>query len=146
MRWALAPVILLSACYSPTLSGGAPCELGTNSCPNGQTCVAMGAGGVCRPNGSNGVDSGTDTGHPDGATCLGAHLLGDVCLQAAPTAVVNITAARTVTTTSTTAGNCTEMQPQRSGPAVCIISGTNIDVAAGNTLRGIGSNQIGRAH
>src|SRR5882762_2546055 len=86
MRWALAPVIALSACYSPTFSGGAPCVVGRDSCPTGQTCVAMGSGGVCTKDGSNGVDSGTDTSHPDGATCLGVHLLGDVCLQAAPTA------------------------------------------------------------
>src|SRR5437868_8252489 len=142
MRWALAPVIALSACYSPTFSGGAPCVVGSESCPTGQTCVAMGSGGVCMRDGSHGVDGGTDTSHPDGATCLGVHLLGDVCLQAAPTAAVTVTAARTVTTTSTTGGNCTEMQPQRSGPALCIISGTSIDIAAGNTLRGIGSNPL----
>jgi hypothetical protein len=142
MRWALAPVIALSACYSPTFSGGAPCVVGSDSCPTGQTCVAMGSGGVCMKDGSNGIDGGTDTSHPDGATCLGVHLLGDVCLMAAPMAAVTVTAARTVTTTSTTAGNCTEMQPQRSGPPLCIISGSSIDLAAGITLRGIGSNPL----
>lgn len=146
MRWACCAVIILAACYSPAPSGGAPCQVATNRCPTGQTCVATGGGGdgVCMPEHS-GVDAG---GMPpgDAAACAGmsftSKFLGSVCLSAAPTSPLSLSGV-TVNTANVSAGSCTQLVPQSGGPALCVLAGTSITIAAGATVRAVGLNPIG---
>jgi hypothetical protein len=129
----------LSACYAPKLVGGAPCDPARDSCPDGQSCVASGGGsGVCTIGTGGGIDAAADAIPPDGSVCIGKGLLGSVCLQRVPTAPVNLTGGVTINTSSTTAGNCSELRPQASGPQLCVVAGTSIDIAAGATVRAIG--------
>jgi hypothetical protein len=135
MRWACCAVIVLSACYSPNLAGGAPCDLTTRLCPTGQTCVASGGGGVCMPDRGGTPDGGTSTS--DGGTCLGGHLLGSVCVSTVPAGPVTLTAVGgPVNSGTVAAGSCTEIVTQTGGPALCVIAGTSIDIPAAVMVRG----------
>src|SRR5689334_6358272 len=110
MRWACAAVAL-SACYSPNLVGGSPCDLTTRRCPTGQSCIASGGagGGICTPDRSALTDAGTGTSS-DGGTCLGGHLLGSVCVSTAPAGPVTLTAVGgPINSGTVAAGGCTEM-------------------------------------
>jgi Domain of unknown function (DUF2341) len=61
MRWALIASLVLAACYQPRVADGVPCTLGAaTSCPEGQTCVAMGNEATCQPIGTAG--GGADGG------------------------------------------------------------------------------------
>lgn len=139
--------LALSACYSPTVLGGAPCDPARNdSCPTGQSCIATGGGGVCMADHMrSGPDAGSDGAMPpiDGGTCLGGHLLGSLCLQKAPTAPLTLSATTLVNTATVGTGGCTEIHPQTGGPSLCILSGTTIDVPSGATLRAIALNPVG---
>jgi dipeptidyl aminopeptidase/acylaminoacyl peptidase len=87
MRFSCWAVLALSACYAPTVLGGAPCEPGRDSCPTGQTCQATGSGNFCLGDGARG-DAGADSPVPStdgGGSCFGKGLLGSVCLTSAPT-------------------------------------------------------------
>jgi hypothetical protein len=145
MQWACCAAIVLSACYSPNLLGGAPCSLTTNSCPTGQTCVASGSGGVCMLEHGGTPDAGGDAAmgsDADGA-CAGklvtSKLLGSVCLSAAPTAPVSFAATATIDTGSVAATTgCTQILPQTGGPSLCIIAGTTIDIPVSATARVVG--------
>ncbi|HEX3758682.1 MAG TPA: hypothetical protein VHW23_08240 [Kofleriaceae bacterium] len=142
MRWACCAVLAASACYSPTFSGGEPCEVATNRCPSGQSCVASGADGtgVCTATNRSG-DAGDDaTSSGDGGACAGklvtSKLLGSVCLSATPTAAVTLNA--TINTGSVASGTgCTEIVPQASGPSLCVIAGASIDIPSGVTVQGV---------
>jgi len=145
MRFGCCAVLALSACYAPSVIGGAPCDPSRDSCPTGQACVAANGGNFCTTDGAPKVDGGGgDSGDSvDGSmTCLGSGLLGSVCLQRAPTAPVTFAAALTINTTSIAAGNCTEIRAQTGGPPLCIVIGTTINVAAGATVRAIGPNPL----
>ncbi|HEY1811617.1 MAG TPA: DUF2341 domain-containing protein [Kofleriaceae bacterium] len=63
MRWAVVASLGLAACYQPSVADGVPCALGVaTSCPEGQTCVAMGNEAVCEPIGTGGnTDGGSST-------------------------------------------------------------------------------------
>jgi hypothetical protein len=149
MRWACCAAITLAACYSPTFSGGAPCQLATNLCPIGQTCVSTGGGGdgVCLSDRSGAVDAGGDTTPGDASACAGmsftSKLLGSVCLSTAPTTALSLSGSTTVNTANVPTGSCTQLVPQSGGPALCVLAGTTIDIAAGATLRAVGVNPIG---
>ncbi|HEY6174225.1 MAG TPA: hypothetical protein VIX73_07265, partial [Kofleriaceae bacterium] len=141
MRWALT-ALLAPACYSPSFSGGAPCDPGRDSCPTGQSCVATGTGGVCMRNGTTGVDGGGSDGMiPDGSFCLGGHLIGSVCLAKMPTSPISLTSTITTGAVAATTG-CTEIHTQTAGPSLCIIAGTTIDIPTGATLRAIALNPV----
>jgi hypothetical protein len=134
-------VIALSACYSPNAVGGSPCDLTTRRCPNDQTCVATGVGnaGTCTLGHGGHPDAGGGT--PDGGTCLGGHLLGSLCLSAAPTGPVTLNAvAGPINSGTVAAGGCTELIPRTSGPALCVIAGTTIDIPAAVTVRAFAVN------
>ncbi|HEX3483149.1 MAG TPA: hypothetical protein VHT91_49400 [Kofleriaceae bacterium] len=136
MQWACA-AIALSACYSPNLAGGSPCELTTRLCPTGQSCIASGGAGagICMPDRSATTDAGTGTSS-DGGTCLGGHLLGSVCVSAAPAGPITLTAVGgPINSGTVAAGGCTELVPQTGGPALCVIAGTTIDIPAAVTVR-----------
>ena len=132
-------LLAVAGCYSPTVVRGAPCDLSTNNCPSGQTCVASGAGAFCTGGGS-GSGSGVDSGTGDGMACLGTHLIGGVCLSKPPTAPVTLSAG-TINTASVAAGQCTEIRAQSGGPSLCVIAGTTISVPSG-TIRAIGPNPL----
>lgn len=143
MRWVCCAVIALSACYSPNFVGGSPCDLTTRACPTGQTCVASGGGngGVCMSDHGM-TDGGSSTMPSDGGTCLGGHLLGSLCLSAAPAGPVTLTAvAGPINSGTVASGGCTEMVPQTGGPALCVIAGTTIDVPAAVTVRAFAVSQ-----
>jgi hypothetical protein len=137
MRWACCAVIALSACYSATISEGAPCDVTTNYCPLGQTCIASGGGsGICI---SGRADAGGDAmpAGDGGGACAGklftSKLLGSVCLSTAPTAQVSL-----ASTIDTAATGCAEIVPQQAGgPPLCIIAGMTIDVPLSATLRAV---------
>jgi hypothetical protein len=130
-----------SACYSPSIQSGAPCDPASNRCPGGQTCAAIGSGHFCVGPG----DAGTGDGAPDdgGALCLGARLIGSVCLQQPPpTAPLAYLAAATINTASTTAGNCHELRAQAGGPSLCLVVASSISIASATTVRAIGPNPL----
>lgn len=136
MRWAFCAVIALSACYSPNLAGGSPCDLTTQLCPTGQTCVASTGrgGGICMPEHGGTPDGGAST--PDGGTCLGGHLLGSVCVSTTPAGPITLTAVGgPVNSGTVAAGSCTEIVAQTGGPALCVIAGTTIDIPAAVLVR-----------
>lgn len=142
MRWAFTALVALSACYSPTFGGGAPCDPARDSCPTGQSCVAVAGGGVCMRNGTT-IDAGGDAiGNPDGgAVCLGGHLVGSVCLAKMPTTPVSLTGTITTGAVAATTG-CTEIHTQTGGPSICIIAGTTIDIPSTATVRAIALNPV----
>jgi hypothetical protein len=143
MRFGCCAVLALSACYAPSVIGGAPCDLARDSCPIGQTCQAAGSGNFCTVDGASKVDAGNsgDSGVVDGMNCLGSGLLGSVCLQRRPTAPVMLVSG-TINTASVGPGNCSEIRAQSGGPSLCIISGTMITVTAGATARAVGANPL----
>jgi hypothetical protein len=145
MRFSCWAVLALSACYAPTVLGGAPCEPGRDSCPTGQTCQATGSGNFCLGDGARGdagADSPVTSTDDGGGSCFGKGLLGSVCLTSAPTATRAFTSATTVNTASVGAGNCSEIHAQAAGASLCIVAGTTITVATGATLRAIGANPL----
>jgi hypothetical protein len=136
MRSGLYALLALPACYAPTIAGGVPCEPSAASCPTGQTCQASGDGYVCSTADAGGdIDAGIDGAPPDGAFCLGDHLVGSICLSRAPTAPVTLSSATPINSAVIAPGGCTELRPQAGGPALCIISGTTITVPVSATLR-----------
>lgn len=148
MRWACCAAITLAACYSPSLSGGAPCQVTSNRCPIGETCVASGGGGdgVCTSDRGRPVDAGGDMPPGDAGPCAGmaitSKFLGSVCLAAAPTSPLSLSGA-TVNTANIPTGSCTQLVPQSGGPALCVLAGTMIEIAAGATVRAVGVNPVG---
>jgi hypothetical protein len=140
MRFSCA-LFALSACYAPSVSGGAPCDLARDNCPMGQTCQAVGSGSFCMADGSPKVDAGADAIASDGGTCLGGKLLGSICLSPPPASPVSFTTA-TINTASVGGGNCSEIRAQTGGPSLCIIVGTTITVPAGITVRATGPNPL----
>jgi len=144
MRFGCCAILALSACYAPQVVGGAPCDPSRDSCPTGQTCEPLGSGNFCTTGGGTRCgDAGVDAPpiSSDGGTCLGKGLLGSVCLSGAAPAAVTLTTV-TINTESTTAGNCREIRAQSTGPSLCLITGTTINVAAGATVRGVGANPL----
>jgi hypothetical protein len=148
MRFGYCAVLLLSACYAPSVIGGAPCDPSQNSCPTGQACVAANGGNFCSTEGATLVDAGgggtgdgSDSGTVKDPNCFGSGLLGSVCLQRAPTAPVSL-ATTTINTASVGAGNCSEIRAQTGGPSLCIVAGTTIQIAAGATVRALGANPL----
>ncbi|HEY3806641.1 MAG TPA: DUF2341 domain-containing protein [Kofleriaceae bacterium] len=70
MRWAVVASLSLAACYQPSVADGVPCALGVaTSCPEGQSCVAMGNEAVCEPIGFGGGGT-SDGGTSDGGATL----------------------------------------------------------------------------
>jgi hypothetical protein len=149
MRWACCAVTTLAACYSPAFSGGAPCQLATNRCPTGETCVATGGGGdgVCVSDRNGAVDAGGEPPPGDASACAGmsftSKFLGSVCLPAAPTGPLSLSGVTTINAANVPTGSCTQLVPQSGGPALCVLAGTSITIAAGATVRAVGVNPIG---
>jgi hypothetical protein len=134
--------LALQACYAPKVVGGEPCDpTNAGSCPSGLTCVGTGNSGTCMADGVR-VDAATGggSGSGDGGPCLGAHLLGNLCLQKAPTGPVMLAGSR-INSASTEPGNCTEIVPQGAGPSLCVVAGTTIEIPAGATLRAFAVSQ-----
>jgi hypothetical protein len=138
MRLRLCALLALSACYAPKVVGGAPCDPDGDSCPSGQRCEPVGSEHFCTGGASG--DAGSDDGEPtDGArTCLGARLLGSVCLAQPPTAPLAFGAAATINTALTMPGHCAEIRPQAGGPSLCLVTATTIDVPPNAVVRAIG--------
>jgi hypothetical protein len=137
MRSGLYALLALSACYAPSISGGVPCDPAAASCPLGQSCQAAGDGFAClsRDAGPDPIDAGIDGAPPDGAFCIGDHLLGSVCLSREPTAAVVLSGAAPINSGTVAPGGCTEIVAQASGPSLCVIAGTTITVSSGVTVR-----------
>src|ERR1043166_229995 len=113
MRSGCCVLLVVSACYAPRIVGGAPCNPNIgDSCPSGQTCEASNGGHFC--SGGSSVDGGDPA--PDAGTCVATGLVGPICLARAPSEVLQLTVPTTITTTSTNAGDCTEIRPQIGGP------------------------------
>jgi len=90
------------------------------------------------------IDGSVDSPVPtDGGVCLGDHLLGSVCLTRTPTAAVTLSGGTPINSASVAPGGCTEIQPQPSGPSLCIIAGTTITLPASTTFRVFGVNPAG---
>jgi hypothetical protein len=144
MRFGCCAILALSACYAPTVLGGAPCDPNRDSCPAGQTCQATGSGNFCSSGRQADIDAGVDSG-PMPTFCYGsaAGLLGKLCFKEPPTGAVALSATTPINTASVTAGGCTELRPQTGGPALCIIAGASIDIPATATFRAIVVNQSG---
>jgi hypothetical protein len=82
-------------------------------------------------------DSGTSTQ----GTCLGGHLLGSVCVSAAPAGPVTLTAvAGPINSGIVASGGCTEIVQRTTGPALCVIAGTTIDIPAAVLVRAFAVN------
>jgi hypothetical protein len=149
MRWACCAAITLAACYSPSLSGGAPCQLATHRCPLGETCVATSGGeGICSSDRGGAVDAGGDAAPPgDASACAGmvftSKFLGSVCLSKAPTGPLTLSGSTTINTANVPAGSCTELVPQSGGPALCVLAGTSVQISDGATLRAVGLVPVG---
>ncbi|HMG23761.1 MAG TPA: hypothetical protein VK607_20650 [Kofleriaceae bacterium] len=114
-----------------------------DTCPSGQSCVAMAGSGVCTLEHGRTNDAGADADPGGGEFCIGGHLLGKLCLQSAPTDPVSLSGAMSINSAATTGGGCTEIHPQPGGPSLCIIAGTTIDIPAGVTVRAFAVNQGG---
>lgn len=149
MRWACCALLAASACYSPASFGNEPCVVATPHCPSGQTCVASGSdgSGVCTSSNAGSSDGG-DPPSGDAGPCAGklitSKLLGSVCLSAAPTGAVTL--GPTINTGSVAAGTgCTELVPQASGPALCVIAGASIDIPTNVTVQAVALAPTGSA-
>lgn len=144
MRMACCAALALSACYSPKVVGGAPCDpAAIDSCPSGQSCVATaGGGGVCTVGGA-GPDAGTDSvTTTDGGKCLGKGLLGSVCLSQPPTTAVSLSGTVSISTATVGGGSCNEIRAQNGGPSLCLVVATTINIAASATVRATGPNPL----
>lgn len=143
MRWAGCFLIAASACYSPTVPAGAPCEPALNNCPAGQRCETTAGGSFCGavPFES---DGGTSDAPRDTAPgCFGVGLVHDVCLMPAPTAELIIAADRTVSTAMVGNGNCDEIIAQPGGGAsLCLITARALTIASTARLTGLGPNPL----
>src|ERR1043165_4338345 len=136
MRSGLYALLALPACYAPTISGGVPCDPAAASCPLGQTCQAAGYGLACLAgDAATPVDASIDGPPPDGAFCIGDHLLGSVCLSRPPTAAVVLSGTAPINSGTVAPGGCTEIVAQAGGPSLCVIAGTTITVPSGVTVR-----------
>jgi hypothetical protein len=142
MRWGSCALLALSACYAPTVIGGAPCDPAVaESCPRGQTCEPVGDGHFC--SGGAAIDAGSDDAPPDAAAfCLGNQLLGSVCFDRAPTTPLTIAASTTINTNTVTPGACHEIRVQTGGPSLCLIAATRIEITSGATLRAFGPHPL----
>src|ERR1043165_7392507 len=132
MRSGLYALLALPACYAPTISGGVPCDPAAASCPLGQTCQAAGYGLACLAgDAATPVDASIDGAPPDGAFCIGDHLLGSVCLSRPPTAAVVLSGTAPINSGTDPTGSV----PSATNPLVLIatqtitITGT-LDVAS----------------
>src|SRR4029079_17817048 len=127
--------------------GAVPGARAAATCPLGQTCLAAGDGFACQTTdaGALPIDAAIDGTPPDGAFCIGDHLLGSVCLSRPPTAAVTLTGATPITSGSVVPGGCTEIYAQASGPPLCIIAGTTIPVPSGVTVRAFAVEPTGSA-
>ncbi|HEX5062579.1 MAG TPA: hypothetical protein VFV99_24570, partial [Kofleriaceae bacterium] len=73
----------MSACYSPTVPAGAPCDLALNNCPAGQRCEMTASGAFCGAvptlvDGPTSNGDGPDGPRPDTAPgCFGVGLIHD---------------------------------------------------------------------
>ncbi len=129
--------VAMSGCYAPSLRDGAPCDPVMNNCLIGETCVAIASnGGVCMAGGRSGSSDGPEAGSGSGR-CLGGHLLSNVCLTRVPTQALTLTGTTTINAMSTGSGGCTEILPQRDGPALCVVAATSIVLSESATLRGV---------
>lgn len=146
MRWAAACVVAVSACYSPTVPAGAPCDLALNNCPAGQRCEMTSSGAFCGavPEAPDGAPEPGDGAPPDTAPgCYGTGLVRDLCLMPAPTTDLAITADRTVNTAMVGSPNCDAIIAQPGGGAtLCMITARSIVIDTGVTLKGIGANPL----
>jgi len=52
------PLMIVGACYAPSIAPGAPCDPALDNCPTGQECLPGGTGFVC--GGGGAVDAATD--------------------------------------------------------------------------------------
>src|SRR5262249_40959676 len=132
-------VLALSACYTPSLVAGAPCDLARDNCPSGQSCIAMAGGSFCSTQSSE-IDAGSGSGSSDASICFGAQLVGNMCFaqQLSPVMLATVT----INTESTTAGNCTEIRPQTGGSSLCVVAGSSVEIASGAKVRAIGHNPL----
>jgi hypothetical protein len=139
--FAAAAISALTACYAPTVHGGAPCDPAATNCPMGETCEATSTGNFCSGDNGQAVGGGVRPDAAPGAFCVGDKLLGSVCLASAPTAPVSLSPGATINTSVTTEGNCSALQAQPGGGMLCIIAGTTIALPSG-TVRAIGPNPL----
>jgi hypothetical protein len=146
VRWAGCFFIAASACYSPTVPAGAPCDPALNNCPAGQRCETTAGGSYCGAVafGLDGGGNGTSDGPHDTAPgCYGIGLVHDVCLMPAPTAELIIAADRTVNTATVGNGNCDEIIAQPGGGAsLCLITARALTLASMTRLTGLGPNPL----
>lgn len=146
MRWAGTFVVAASACYSPTVPAGAPCEPALDNCPAGQRCETTPAGSFC-----GAVAFGTDAAPPNGdgpppdtaPGCYGSGLVRDVCLMPAPMTALTIATDRAVNTAMVGGANCDTIIAQPGGGAsLCLIAARTIAIASNAQLTARGPNPL----
>src|ERR1043165_5525946 len=139
VRFGVAAVVLVAACYSPTPPAGAPCPDGV--CPTGLVCSQ--ATMTCEHENAHADAARNDDaadGPPmvtgDARQCFGSGL-GTFCLAALPTGPLSILSDTTIDTDSSTL--CVAYSGTGAG-SYCIIAGTNITI--GSHLVAVGTKPL----
>src|SRR4029079_3003836 len=126
----------VSACYSPTVPAGAPCDPLANNCPAGQQCVMTASGPYCGgPYAYASIDAHVDA--PPG--CDGVGIVDNICSMILPMTDVTIATDRIVDTSMAGGNNCDQIITLGGAP-VCLIAGASITIQSSATLTGIGPN------
>ncbi len=138
----LIALVAVSACYTPTVPAGAPCDPQLDNCPAGQRCEMTATGAYCGAIASA-IDARINDGMHDTAPgCLGVGLVHDVCPMPPLTNDVMIAGDRTINTATVGGGHCDAITAQSGGPSLCMISGRTITIANGARLFGQGPNAL----
>lgn len=149
--WRLVIVVAATACYRPGFDGS--CELrcdppGLGACSPGFEC---GGDGVCKTTGTvdcaqrprdAGLDAELDAAidGPPGTTQVCAGGLFRTCVETPPMHNVTYDGDSVIDTASLT--TCSYLQPQMSGPMVCVIAAGSFTIDAAAKLRVVGPRPL----
>lgn len=134
MRIAVWIAAASAACYSPSPNSGAPCDPAAPNCPDGQTCMVSGGGGVCSEGRGPGGEPDAPVGTPQ---CFGTGLIKSLCVTPSPDSLT-INAPRIIDT----AVDCTSIELQPGGPALCVHAYEEITIGGNGVVTARGPNAL----